>query len=142
MKLFLEHTDMRGWPHPLPAAFHRWTYLILWGRKMTRTPFDSRRATAALKGSISEELEVDEIQNSPQAMADAFKVMLDALGLEVNEPEILRWCEYQWKRRYHALGDRGAKDNIKVSTVLQHFRTYMNNWFDMHRKWLRADKGY
>jgi len=85
------------------------------------------------------------IENTATSMAEAFIKILSDQGFEINAVEVKRWCEYQYKRRYQyyaqlKLGEehKHTVSTIKPDYVIANFRTYMNNWYDEHRKWLRA----
>lgn len=102
-------------------------------RQAIRTAFSASMALTSL-GS-------NEIANTPEGEAEAFKIILNDQGFEINEIEILRWCEFHFKRRYRfsTSPNWSPPPYIKPSTVVQHFRTYMENWYDQHRKLLRAN---
>lgn len=82
------------------------------------------------------------IENTIKGMSAAFKTILIAHELEVNEIEMTRWCEFQWNRKYHMI-PKGAEATIKktltAESIIANFRTYMRNWYETHCKWLRAN---
>lgn len=98
---------------------------------MVATKFSTAKAKKALGPGP--------VENTPKGMAEAFGKILRDQDFEVNEVEVLRWCEFQFNRRYRFIKDMDHKpDTITVDTLITNFRTYMGNWYDQHRKWLRA----
>jgi hypothetical protein len=95
------------------------------------------RATKFSAAEAKRTLGPDPVENTPKGTAAAFVKILIAQGFEVNEPEILRWCEYQFKRRY-CLG-RIPPGTVTVDTIVTQFRVYMQNWYSTHAKWQRAN---
>lgn len=98
---------------------------------MVATKFSAAKARKALGP--------DPVENTAKGMADAFAKILRDQDFEVNETEVFRWCEFQFSRRYRFIKDADHRPpTITPETVITNFRTYMGNWYDQHRKWLRA----
>jgi hypothetical protein len=99
-------------------------------------------SSSAAKTSLGTE----PIQNTAAGMTEAFIKILSDQGFEINAVEIKRWCEFQYRRRCRNYSDplkvgeecKFTPKTIKADYVITNFRTYMNNWYDTHRKWLRA----
>jgi len=100
-------------------------------------------STAAAKITLGDQ----PIENTAAGMAEAFIKILSDQGFEINAVEVKRWCEFQYRRRYQYHAQKPLKlgeeqkytvNAIKANYVIANFRTYMNNWYDEHRKWLRA----
>lgn len=83
------------------------------------------------------------IENTIKGMAEAFKKILVDQDFDVNEVEIVRWCEFQYNRRYRTYIPKAVSmipKTITTGTLITNFMTYMGNWYDTHSKWLRANK--
>src|SRR4051812_31223126 len=81
------------------------------------------------------------IDNNARAVADAIIELLKFRGLEYNETELRRWCEFDFHRRQGkwAKVPGFVPPPLGGARIVEITRGYLKNWYKEHMKWHRMN---
>ena len=102
-----------------------------------RQPWQDNKVSFSSKLALKS-MENEIIENTPAGMTKAFKKILSEQDMDINETEMLRWCQFQFTRRYK--NGHLRPETITSGTLITNLKTYMQNWYFTHMKWLRSSQ--